>query len=299
MNALIIGRDHGLAWALPQLLTRAGFSVDAIISSPLMKRCKFLRNCFLVPHTRSLIPTIAEKMNKGYDWIVITEDGPLTEVLESNLSVEDKLKILPVQAPENFIHLYSKIGLSKVFSDQGVPTPPSAVAKTITEALSEANRLGYPILLKQDSSGGGSGIFEAHSAADLKTLQPQFFQKPVLVQKQIPGIEVDLSPLYFHGKLIHFNYAKIEKTTSRFGPSSVRTYSPLSRVDEQVFRELAHIGKVLGAHGFVNMSCIESEGRRFYFEADMRPNAWVEFPRFFSEDPAIRIRNWFLNKETL
>lgn len=79
----------------------------------------------------------------------------------------------------------------------------------------------------------------------------------------------------------------------------MRIYSPLSAVDESLFCELAHIGKVLGVHGFTNTSCIQSNGRRFYFEVDIRPNVWVDFPKYFGEDPAERIQQWFSQKNKL
>ena len=298
-HTLLIGRDYGLAWALPQLLTRAGFCVDAISSSQVMRKCKFIRNCHIVPSHQSLIPAITKKMRDHYDWIIITEDGVLIEVLQSDLSLTDKLKLLPVQKEKNFTHLYSKIGLSKIFSSEGICTPPFSVAQNLAETLSSAEQLGYPILLKRDSSGGGHGIVECNTPFDLHSLHPEIFHRPVLLQKKIPGIELDVSAIYLEGNLIHFNYAKVEKQCQKFGISSVRTYQPLSTVGEQLFQELTHIGKVLGAHGFTNIGCIQFEGRRFYFETDMRPTVWVEFPRFFGEDPAIRIEKWFSNKETL
>jgi hypothetical protein len=300
MTALLIGRDYTLAWTLPQMLSRAGFCVDVISSSLLMKSCKFVRNCDIVPLNQSLLPTITQRMRKGYDWIIITEDGTLTEILKSNLSVEDKLKLLPVQKEENFIHLYSKIGLSQVFSAQGVNTPPFFVAKNLTEALLGASQLGYPILLKCDSSGGGGGVFECNAPSDFSSIKVKIFDKPILVQKKISGIEIDLSALYLGKDLIHFSYAKVEKVClNKFGPSSLRTYRPLSAINAQIFHELGHIGKVLGAHGFTNIGCIQSDDSRFYFEVDMRPNVWIELPRCFGEDPSIRIQKWFSCKEKL
>jgi hypothetical protein len=235
-------------------------------------------------------------MREPYDWFIITEDAVLLEVLHSALSIPDKLKLLPVQEEKNFSHLYSKIGLSNLFSAAGVSTPPFVVAKNLIEALSGAEQLGYPLLLKQDSSGGGQGIVECNTPLDL---QSQLFSRPLLLQKKLPGTEVDVSAIYLEGNLIHFNYAKVEMQCQKFGASSLRTYHSLSSVEEQVFQELAQIGKVLGAHGFTNIGCLQFEGRRFYFEADMRPTVWVEFPRFFGEDPALRIEKWFSHKQIL
>ncbi len=300
LKALLIGRDYALAWTLPQMLARAGFCIDVISSFSLMRSCKFVRNCDIVPLHQSLIPPITQRMEEEYDWIIITDDGVLTEILESPLSLEDKLKILPVQKEENFIHLFSKIGLSKVFSSHGVNTPPYCVAKNVTEALLAANQLGYPVLVKCDSSGGGQGVFACNAPSDFSLIKKQIFDKPVVVQKRISGIELDLSALYLEGNLIHFSYAKVEKVClNQFGPSLLRTYRPLSMVEEQIVHELRHIGKVLGANGFTNISCMQSHGRRYYFETDMRPNPWVELPRCFGEDPSIRIQRWFSHREPL
>ncbi len=299
-NALLIGRVHSLAWTLPQLLSRAGFCVDVITSSPLMKSCKHVRNCDVVPHHQLLIPAISHRMKKGYDWIIVTDDGTLTEISESSLSLEDKLKLLPIRREENFSHLFSKIGLSKALSSGGVNTPAFFVANNITEALLGADQLGYPVFLKVDSSGGGYGVFECNAPSDLAQLKAELFDKPVLIQKKISGIELDLSALYLGEDLVHFSHSKVEKVClNKFGPSLLRTYRPLNFVEPQIFDELSHIGKVLGAHGFTNISCIQSEGRRFYIEVDMRPNVWVQIPKYFEKDPAIKIQRWFSHGEKL
>ena len=298
-HALLIGRGHNLAWTLPQLLARAGFSVDVISSSRVMQHARFVRECDIVPRDASIVPAIRKRLEKHYDWIVITEDDVLNEILQSNLSLEDKLKALPVLSQENLIHLFSKIGLFKTFSTQGVSTPPSFPANHLPEALLAAKRLGYPVLLKLDASSGGAGVFECKDPSALGAVYRQVGNFPILVQKKLFGIELDLSALYLEGELVHFSFAKVEKTVRSFGPSSLRTYYPLSILEKSIFQELEHIGKVLGAHGFVNIACIQSEQGRFYFEADMRPNVWVEFPKFFGEDPAVRIKQWFCKKKKL
>ncbi len=264
-----------------------------------MRKCKFVRHCDIIPLHESLLPAIHQRIDEPYNWVIVTDDETLREILESDLSTEQKLKLLPVQREENLTHIYSKIGLSKLFSAHGVNSPPSLVVHSREEALSAANQLGYPILIKRDASGGGIGVFPCDAASDLKALQPQLFVEPLLVQKKISGFEVDLSALYLEGELIHFNYAKVEKSFENFGPSILRTYRPLSRIDRGIFAELKQIGRTLGAHGFVNIGCIQSDDGRFYFEADMRPTVWVESTRYFGEDPALRIKNWFLRKEVL
>lgn len=300
LSALLIGRTHTLAWALPLLLSKAGFNVDIITSSSLMRYCRSLREFEYIPPYCSLIPAIQQRIKMKYDWVVVTEDVTLQDILQSSLSVEEKLKILPVQKEENFTHLYSKIGLSQALTAGGVNTPSFSIVYHLSEAISEANRLGYPVLIKRNSSGGGKGVFECNSLCDFEKIGKEIFKEAVLIQKKVFGIEIDLSAVYLKENLIHFSYATPEKVCSLFGPSSLRIYRPLSNVEELFFYELDQIGKALGAHGFTNISCIQQlDGRRFYFEADMRPNVWIDFPRFFGEDPSLRIRKWFTKNETL
>lgn len=299
-NALLIARHHGLAWALPQLLHRAGFQTDAIASSPLMKKCRFLRQLCLVDETKPLLPAILDHLrNKTYDWIVFTADDVFEEIAQSDLSLDEKLQILPIKKKENMALLNSKIGLSLRLAQENISTPPFAVVQGKAEARSEAAKLKYPLLLKIDSSAGGTGVFEIGRALDFDLLSPAIFQTPLLLQKKIEGVEIDLSSLFLESQLIHFNEARVEKCRRRFGPSYLRRYSPMSCADPAIYCELSRLGQALSCHGFTNIGCIANEKGRFYFEADMRPTAWVEIPRFFGEDPAEKIQKWFSFKEPL
>lgn len=291
MNVLLIGRNLGLIWVLPQLFHRADFNVDVISSASLLNKSRFVRSFDLVPNYQSLIPYIANRLEQNYDWVVITDDVTLKEVVHSSLSLEQKLKVLPVIKEENFAHIYSKIGLSKALFEAGISTPPFFEAHTILEARTAARELGYPILLKQDASGGGTGIHQCSCPTDFDRIDPHFFDQPVLVQKKVAGLEMDLSAIFLKGNLIHFSYSTVNRVIRNpFGPSAIRTYTPLSFVDPEIFNELSSIGKALGAHGFTNLGAIQSGKRRYYFEADMRPNAWIDTPRYFELDPAIRMK---------
>ncbi len=299
-QALLIGYSYGILWTLPQLLSRAGFQVDVIIESYMLKKAKFVRHAEALPDTASLQAAIARKNLSDYDWIIPTNETLFSEILNFDLPLQDKLKCLPVLSEKDFPHLNSKIGLSQTFARHGILTPAFRIATNPVEAATQAETLGYPVLLKEDVSSGGDGVFECNKAADIAAIKPSVWGKPVLVQKKIEGQEMDLSALFLESKLIHFNCAKIEKTCKKFGPSWLRTYSPLSEVDPAIFTELSAIGKALGAHGFTNISCIESKnGERHYIETDMRSNVWVEFPRFFGDDPAPKIQKWFASRETL
>lgn len=300
LRALLVGENLELAAALPSLLARAGFVIDVITTGLLLKRSKFIAD-YEVVQNRNLIPIrTAERNLDIYDFIIVIDDETLGLIAHCDIPIQDKLKILPIKNEENLQHIFSKIGLSKALSKAGVNTPPFLVAQGVKEVIDAAEKLEYPVMVKTNSANGGSGVFECKNADDIKLLPSYIFSDALLVQKKIDGIEVDLSALYQDEKLIHFSYSKIEKVIgNKFGTSSVRTYKQLALVEKQIFLELENLGKALGANGFVTISCIISDNKRYFIEADMRESAWVEFAKFIGDDPAIRIAQWFSNKQTL
>ena len=299
LKALLIGEGHSLFWNVPHLLARAGFQVDVLTLSHILKNSKFIHHCEIVPKGQSFEDVISQKTLSDYDWIILSHDAMLSSILHSNLSPSKKLELLPVLSEQNYSHLYSKIGLSQTLARHHIKTPPFDVVTSCAEAMVKADQLGYPVLLKKDASGGGSGIFECQSAHDFAKIPSNLFDKPMLIQKMMEGDEVDVSAIFLEGQLIHCHYAKVEGVIKKFGPSWLRRYTPLTSVDKNLFDELAAIGKALGAHGMSNISCLETKDGRFYIEVDMRPNVWADVTRFFGDDPAPRIQKWFLHRETL
>lgn len=300
-SALLIGNNPMLLLALPSLLSRSGFTVDLITSCRQLKYSRFIRQYTWVHSKQSKIPEIVQHVEKNYDWVILSEESVLQEILDSPLSVEKKLQLLPVLSEKHFVHLNSKVGLSQTFQTHGIKTPPFFIAHHIHEAFMNAEKLGYPILLKQNASSGGQGIRLCLSSADFKTIPRLFFNQKIVVQKYIQGDVLDLSALFLEGQLIHFNYARQEICCfNHFGPSVLRTYTPLSKVEKSFFQDLSHIGKALGIHGFTNITCIRQPNQEcFYFEVDLRPNVWIDFPRYLGEDLSLRIRTWFFARQPL
>ncbi|MGH9599089.1 MAG: hypothetical protein ACRD27_04455 [Terracidiphilus sp.] len=298
LEALLIGENTCILCSIPLLLSRAGFTVDAISSSRILRACRSVRSISYASSLDKLMQLTRERIrtrNKPYDWVIAADDGTLKALCTLEWPSGAAPGFLPVASGGHPGHLYSKIGLSQTLSAGGIQTPDFRVAQTREEAVAFASQLGYPVFAKIDASGGGGGVFECRCDSDLKGLKRQFARGPMLIQKKIAGRELDLSAIYANRELIHFAYSTIDRALARFGPSVVRTYYPLPLVDPKVFEELAALGRVIDAGGFTTISCIEAAdgSGRYYIEADMRPNVWTYFPGFYGDDPAPRIRNWF------
>lgn len=298
-EALLLDPGSNNGWALPYLLSRAGFAVDVVSTSPLLRLSNFVRRLY---RTRSLtdIARFASEhiaaRGRSYDWIITTDDDLLAAIRSLVEQSRASPELLPVLPGANRTHLYSKIGLSRIFSEHGIRTPPYRIANRREDVATAARELGYPVMIKADASSGGAGTVLCMNEDDLAALRGAL-KTAVLVQKHIAGQEIDLSGIFLGGDLVHLSYSIITGRAGRFGISNIRHYKSSAMVDERVFDELSEIGRALGAHGFTSLTCIEADdgSGRYYFECDMRPNVWTDFSVYYGEDSAPRIRNWFVN----
>lgn len=296
LQALLIGQNYELTLAALPLLKRSNFEVDLIAISSEAIQSDLLRRVHSLDSI-NLLAKLLLSLSAGveYDVVVVGDDVTLLDILKLNISDDVKTKFLPIASLDKAGHLYSKIGLSKLLQESKVNTPIYGVAEGFDELLSCSNKIGYPLMLKIDSSGGGAGVFECHSDVDVLSHKEEL-SYPILIQKLVEGDTLDLSAFYQNGELVHFTYSKFEKVIGgKYGPSSLRRYWQLACVESSVFEELRVLGKTLGADGFVNVTAIDSvcDSKRYYFEADMRPNVWVDYGKFIGNDAAIALRDYF------
>jgi hypothetical protein len=283
------------------LLTRAGFIADVVSTNAFFKRNRAIRDYVLAEKDDLLLRIASEKIKKNYALVVIGDDPTLGKILHSDLSPAEKLALLPVVSEDHFAHIYSKVGLSLAFKSHGLLTPDFRIANNEHELKNAIRELGYRVFIKLDSSSGGTGVFENSCKDGHENLANKIKIYPVVVQKRISGTEVSMEAFYQNSTLIHFSYSTQEKYKYKFGPTLVRRYAQLSSLKEKIFDDLDLLGAALGAHGFVNISSIRSDldGKLNFFEADMRPNLWMDHPRYFGDDPARAISRYFATGKTL
>lgn len=299
-KALLISSNYELAFSLVPILKRAGFDIDLIASN---KFEEHLEEVSIISYERGGMASCAALAinKKNYDLIILSDDQAIGEILRSNLPCDIKTRLLPVVSIENRRHLFSKCGLSEILFSANISTPNFFTCMNKGELISGANQLGFPLFIKIDSSGGGAGVFECCSIEDVK-YKSRNLSYPLLLQKKINGKTLDLTAFYRNKKLIYFSYSVFFKTIrGLYGPSSVRRYTQISFLSKDIYEELQHLGGALGANGFVNITCIECSitNKRFYIEADMRPNIWIDKGKYIGHDPSVAIRDFFLRGSVL
>lgn len=299
-QALLIGHGEGLMQGVPGLLDRAGFAVDVLTSS-LRFTTRHARRLRKVHSPELLVPTALTLDLDSYDLVVVADDPTLREIMTAKVPDAHKLRLLPVCDVEGFGHVGSKVGLSHVLKDAGISTPGFSVIHDETQLDTMVASLSEPVMLKIDQSGGGSGVFligpgEPDVKAVVEDLKRRSQVFPLLAQQHIEGDLLDLSSFYQFGELVCTSYSVVDAVVSNaYGPSSVRTYSQLSIVPDEVFQLLRDLGRALSAHGFVNIACIRevTTGKLYIIEADMRPTVWVDYARYLGDDHAVAIRRYF------
>lgn len=295
-RALLIGHHFSLLRALPKLLNRSGFEVYVITTDPRCAALSPVRSIHYATDSANIIPVVSEVSHTAFDLVVLADDEVLLELVRSTLSIELKLKLLPVCTVDDFRHLGTKIGLSHLLKKAGIPTPAFTVANDIDELKSILRQIPYPVMLKNDISAGGAGVFEYFPGGNLEDVLNQQLVFPLLIQRRVQGDVIDLSAFYQGGELIHFSHAVMNSfANSPFGPSVVRTYTQLSAIPKDVFEQMRKLGRALGANGFTNITCLrdQSNGKHYLIEADMRPNVWVDYSRYMGDDLAQAIKKYF------
>lgn len=75
---------------------------------------------------------------------------------------------------ENMERLSDKAVIKRLMDEAGLPTiPGTGVLDTVTQAKNEAARIGYPVMLKARSGGGGRGIRLIESDEQMDAIFPQ------------------------------------------------------------------------------------------------------------------------------
>jgi acetyl-CoA carboxylase, biotin carboxylase subunit len=76
--------------------------------------------------------------------------------------------------PDHIRVMGDKVRAKAAAKELGIPTVPGSESalRNLTEAIDAARAIGYPVLLKAVSGGGGRGMKLAHNDAELRTLLP-------------------------------------------------------------------------------------------------------------------------------
>jgi hypothetical protein len=297
LNALIVGRGYEMVMPLLDILSTAGFKIDCISTRKGLRSHHLINNFYSVKNNEDLLQrTLDVYRNNQFDLVVIADDETNKIIKDSSFPLSYKESLLPVVSKEYFNHISSKIGLSKALEKFKIRTPNFIIINNNLDILNNYQSIGFPFMLKGDFSGGGNQTVEINNQSELNKIIQEFNYFPAVMQKKVEGDLIGIEALFIEKELVHFSYSRTLKTLSdnKFTPSVVREYSQLGILHEEIFQEINSLGKALGINGFVNISCIRSpsDKHHYYFEADVRPTAWIGHTKYFGDNLGIRLRDY-------
>ena len=166
----------------------------------------------------------------------------------------------------------------------GIPQPEGGMARSIEEALTLAERIGYPVIVRPSFVIGGLAIDFCYSPEDLvrqlaaaTVVDPD---RPVRIDRYLEGIEVDVDAVsdgervLIPGLLEHVERAGVHSGDSvgLFPPQSV------SEADQGlIVAAMERVVLALGAHGLVNAQFIVREDGVYLIEVNPRASRTVPF----------------------
>jgi carbamoyl-phosphate synthase large subunit len=166
----------------------------------------------------------------------------------------------------------------------GIPQPDGGMAESVEEALTLAERIGYPVIVRPSFVIGGLAIDFAYSPEDLvrqlaaaTVVDPD---RPVRIDRFLEGIEVDVDAVsdgeqvLIPGLLEHVERAGVHSgdSVAAFPPQSV------SEADQGlVVAAMERVVLALGARGLVNAQFIVRDDGVYLIEVNPRASRTVPF----------------------
>ncbi len=166
----------------------------------------------------------------------------------------------------------------------GIPQPEGGMAHSVEEALTLAERIGYPVIVRPSFVIGGLAIDFSYSPTDLirqlaaaTVVDPD---RPVRIDRYLEGVEVDVDAIsdgedvLIPGLLEHVERAGVHSGDSvgLFPPQTVSESDQGLIVDT-----MQRIVRALGARGLVNAQFIVRDDGVYLIEVNPRASRTVPF----------------------
>ncbi|MCZ8536407.1 ATP-grasp domain-containing protein [Paenisporosarcina quisquiliarum] len=216
--------------------------------------------------------------------------GLLSENASFARKIEEEGMIFIGPKPETIDKMGDKIGSRQTMQAAGVPVVPGTDEGVLTleDALEEARRIGYPIMLKASSGGGGIGMIRcddeqalSQNFVSVKTRAKAYFGDDVVfLEKYISGgrhIEVQIFG-DTQGNIVHLferncsvqrrNQKVIEESPSPNFPQAAR---------EKLLQAAVDAAKAVNYRNAGTVEFIVDENNDFYF-LEMNTRLQVEHP---------------------
>lgn len=214
---------------------------------------------------------------------VVVAFGGQTAIKLTQFLDENGIKILGTSA-ESIDIAEDRARFDVLLEQFGIRRPKGAGVKTVEEALDEAERLGYPVLLRPSYVIGGQNMTisrnKEHTIKYMKNILAQGIDNPVLVDKYMPGTELEVDVISDgEDVLIPGIMEHIERAGVHSG-DSIAVYPPYN-LSDKFLRKICDCSEKLAlalkTKGLVNIQYLIYENELYVIEVNPRASRTVPY----------------------
>ena len=216
-------------------------------------------------------------------WGVVVQFGGQTAIKLTKYLKKKGIRILGTSA-DSIDAAEDRERFDKLLEHCKIPRPNGRTAYTTEEAVKEAQKLGYPVLLRPSYVLGGQNMIIAYSKNDvveyMDIITAVDLENPVLIDKYLMGTEVEVDAVC-DGE--HFVIPGIMEHIERAGVhsgDSISVYPPQTlsqEVIDTIVEYTGRLAKELHVSGLVNIQYVLYEGQVYVIEVNPRSSRTVPY----------------------
>ena len=234
--------------------------------------------------TEDVLEILHVEMSKGTLVGVIVQFGGQTP-LKLAQGLEDAGIPLLGTSPDAIDLAEDRERFAKLVGDLGLKQPSNGLARSLEEAIREADRIGYPVLLRPSYVLGGRAMEVVENQTQLETYIATAVKvsgtSPVLVDQYLrDAVEVDVDALsdgkdvVVAGVLQHIEEAGVHSGDSA---CSLPPYSLAADMIAEIERQTVALAIALKVKGLMNVQYAVKDGEVYLIEVNPRASRTVPF----------------------
>ena len=236
---------------------------------------------------------------------VILQFGGQTAIKLANFLRDTKVPIYGTK-PEQIDAAEDREKFDEILEELGIARPKGKAVWSIREGKSQAEALGYPLLVRPSYVLGGQGMEITHNEEELVSYLTHAFKNdnknPVLIDRYLGGRELEVDAIC-DGKdvLIPGIMEHLERAGIHSG-DSVSIYPPQNvsdRMKEKIIDVTKKISVALKVIGMINIQFIDFKDELYIIEVNPRSSRTVPYISKVTGIPVIEIATRIMLGETL
>ncbi|MBV9546081.1 MAG: carbamoyl-phosphate synthase large subunit, partial [Chloroflexi bacterium] len=173
---------------------------------------------------------------------------------------------------------------SELLDQLGIPQPPGGIVQSAPDAVSLAEQLGYPVLVRPSFVLGGRAMEVCRTADELMefaaTAKEIAGKKPLLVDKYLEGAEIEVDAICDGSRVLIPGIMEHVERAGVHSGDSIALYPAQSLTPElidTIVRYTTELGRALGVRGLFNIQYVVFEGVVYVIEVNPRGSRTVPF----------------------